>query len=544
MQDLGDLRQLFAAYSKPSLERSYDYDIIQVSLDKALYNVWQEIEVRARQHEAVGRYRDAELLYRRVSFSKSISPNSMDEVEDTNYLPSLVSIYEKMDDYPAAEIAQEKLLTQVFSKNWYHSLRFLEEQNRAVYVYVKMLSDFRQRVLDISSRLEIPVEKYTDLFITCRIAILDIPLLNKVSFEQSLINLEPNEDHYCTILHIAARQNAINLARLFIQKGAKIDSRDSDSCTPLHIAAKYAAPAMVELLLANNADVQAVDCRNSTPLHASLNGKPNLEVVAMLVYAKVDLNLVGGEEKGTALMTAIQYDRSTMALFLLEHRANVELYNDSGDTPLLTAIKYIREWAIKPLLEKGASLEARKWNGETALSVAVEKGQGSIVQILLDHGAMTKITVDQQNPKFETCLCRAVRVASVSIVETLLKAGADVNAGVYGHTALHEAVLKAKVSHEHIVHLLLSHSAPLDAVNKYGQTVFHVAVHNGRAGLISILIRHAEPDRLPIICGIEDGNGTTALAYAMDYAKDTKMDNERSIVHMLQSAMGLPHSSI
>lgn len=514
--------------------------MIQGFLDEALDDVVQETRVRARQHEFSGRYRDAEFLFRRASFDESIWLIGL--CGDKDVLPALISIYEKTGDYSAAEITQEKLLTQLFSKI---SNNTLGEQNRAVYTYLRMLSDFRQRVLDISSRLKIPVEKYIDLFIACRIAGLDIPLLNKVSFEQSLITSEPNRNTHCTMLHITAKQNAIDLARLLIEKGVKIDSKDIEFCTPLHIAAKYAAPAMVELLLANNADVQAVDYFDRTPLHASLNGKPNLEIVAILIYAKVDLDLK--DELGeTALMIAVKYDLSAVALFLLEHEANVEGFNNSGDTPLLTAVRYRREWAIKPLLEKGANLKARHANGVTALYVAVEKGHESIIQILLDHGAMTETTVNQQNAKYDTCLGRAVNAANISIVEMLLKAGASVNTeNLYGDTALRQAVKGDDDSHGHIARLLLTHSAPLDAVNDFGETAFHHAVHYRRSNMISILIQHVEADRLPIICGMRDSMGQTALELAVLNAKNTKMPSvERTILHMLESALGRTHSSI
>ena len=540
MQDLGDLRQLSTAYPSTLLDKHEEDYVIQGFLDEALDDVVQETRVWARQHEASGRYRDAEFLFRRACSNESIS--LIGRYGDKDALPALISIYKRTGDYSAAEMTQEKLLTQFFSKISDHTLG---ERDRAVYAYSIMLSDFRQRVLDISSRLGIPVEKHTDLFIACRIAVLDIPLLNEVSFQQGLIILEPYGNTHCTLLHITAKQNAINLARLLIEKGVKIDSKDTEFCTPLHIAAKNAAPAMVELLLAHNANVQAVDCVNGSPLHASLNGEPNLEIVAMLIYAKVDLDLKDrfGE---TALMIAIECDLSIVALFLLEHGANVEGFNDSGDTPLLIAVRSRREWAVKILLEKGANLEARNATEETALSVAVEKGQGSIVQILLDHGAMTKITVDQQNAKDETCLCRAVRVASVSIVEMLLHAGADICAkNDVGETVLHRAVLAFKESYENMMHLLLSHSGPLDAINRYGETVFHLAVHYRRPNLISILIRLAEPDRLPIICGMRDYLGRTVLDHAVVYARHTKISSvERSIVHVLESALGLTHSSI
>lgn len=545
MQDLGDLRQLSTAYSGTLLDKNnddFDDCSIQYLLNEALVHVVQEIRVWAQQHKADGRYRDAEFLYRRVSFNGIISLESTNQDDDKDVLSTFVSIYETMGDYPAAEMVEETLLKQLFPKISNYTTG---EQNRAVHAYIGKLSDFRKRSIDITSRLQIPVEKYIDLFIVYRIAVLDIPLLNDVSLEQGLINFEPNKDHYCILLHIAAKQNAFNLAPLLIQKCARIDNRDWRPCMLLHIAASLAVLAMTELLLANGADIKAVDECGRTPLHAALEGEASLEIVAMLINAKVDLDAKDALGE-TALTIAIRRDQSVAALFLLEQGAEIDGSNAPEETPLLTAVRNRREWAIEPLLEKGANLKARNVKGETALYAAVEQGQESVIHILLDHSAITKTTVDQQNSKHYTCLGRAVKDANLSIVEILLHAGADICAkDFYGGTALHQAVMGGEDSHDDIVHLLLSHSAPLDTANKFGETVFHLAARYGRPNLISILIQNVKPNRLPIVCGMRDDRGRTALDNAVFRAENTTMSSDENwILLTLESALGLPHSFI
>ena len=540
LQDLGDLQRLSRAYYGALLYKEPKNSVIRGFLDKALDDVVQETKAWARQHKADGRHRDAEFLYRRASFNESISLKGVDLYGDEDALPTWVSIYEKMGDYPAAETAQETLLRRLFPNIPDHTTR---EQHRAVCAYVKMLSDFRKRVLDISFPFDKLFERCMDLFIVYRIAALDIPQLYEIALKQDLIILEP-KDNPCT-LHVVVEENAVHLARSLIEKGAEIDERDSLACTPLHRAAQYAEPEMIELLLDYGADIEAVDGSDQTPLHRALIGNSDERKLELLINAKVKME--ARDRLGrTALMVAIQDDLPAVAGFLVQRGANIENSYELAETPLLLAIRYEREWAVKLLIRNGASLVGGNPQGDTALYVATGKAQASIVQILLDHGAMTKTTVDQQNARFDTSLCRAVKAANTSIIEMLLHAGADTCARDYGgKTALHQAVMGGEDSHEHIVNLLQSHSAPLDAVDNYGQTVFHLAVEYKRPNMISILIRHAGPNRLPIICGMRDCYGDAALDDAVVYAKNTKMFSvERAILHMLEGALGLNFSSI
>ena len=70
-----------------------------------------------------------------------------------------------------------------------------------------------------------------------------------------------------TPLHIAAKENARDIAALFIEKGADVDAKTDDKRTPLHIAAKENARDIAALLIKKGADVNARDEDDRTPLH-------------------------------------------------------------------------------------------------------------------------------------------------------------------------------------------------------------------------------------------------------------------------------------
>ena len=505
LQDLGDLRQL----NNCSQNSLFEFDFgSSYAIGNALGVVKQEIMGWARQHEADGRYRDAEYLFRRASSSSNVSVKSENLYHENLYqsedvLRTLVSIYEKMGDYPAAEMAQETLLKRLFAAEMAQETllkrlfaanpeHITEEQTRAVYAYSILLLKFQKRVLDLSLDVTARLKTFIDFSIAYRVAALDITLLNEVSLEQGLIILEPNRGS-CPSLHLAAKENAINLARLIIKKGADVNSRDPRSNTPLHIAVRYAKQSMI-------ADIEAVDENKET-------------IVSSLISAKADMEAT--DPFGlTALMIAIQRDLAAVTLLLLEQGVNVEALGKFGETPLSIAIEYRREWAVKLLLEKGASLARTNGQGYTALHIAIITAQESNVQILLDHGRMTK--------------------------------SADIYAKDWdGYTALHQAVWMGHTSQETIVRQLLSHSAPLDAKDHDGDTVFHLAVIFRRRNIIAMLLQYVEPGKLPSTCHVRNNRGETVLGLARKLAENTVgSSDERSVLYLLGNALELSHSFI
>ena len=54
-------------------------------------------------------------------------------------------------------------------------------------------------------------------------------------------------------LHYAAQHNKVGLAKILLDRGAKIEARDEDQSTPLHLAARYDSRAVAELLRSRGA---------------------------------------------------------------------------------------------------------------------------------------------------------------------------------------------------------------------------------------------------------------------------------------------------
>jgi hemoglobin len=77
---------------------------------------------------------------------------------------------------------------------------------------------------------------------------------------------------HCTALHMAARRGNLEIARVLLDCGAKIDARDSLGDTPLRRAVNCGQLQIASLLLAAGADMHSPGSKGLTPLQAARTG--------------------------------------------------------------------------------------------------------------------------------------------------------------------------------------------------------------------------------------------------------------------------------
>lgn len=232
LQDLGDMRQLIVCCLelKPYLDDEYysdedpededledESDMIQdifvivlfKKLKKALQEVLKEIEVWAQQYEIDGLYKDAAYLYGRIHSELKV---------ESRIVPTLAAVYEKMGDYPAAELAHEKMMRIILDAGDDPD----EEIVPKVETLSRLLNSFHTRLQVLGSASQTCAK----LSIVYRAAVLDLEQLNVALFDQGLIVLDYLDQTYISSLHIAVKKNALNLARFLLQKGAKLGPKE------------------------------------------------------------------------------------------------------------------------------------------------------------------------------------------------------------------------------------------------------------------------------------------------------------------------------
>ncbi len=114
---------------------------------------------------------------------------------------------------------------------------------------------------------------------------------------------------------------------------------------------------LAQLLIDAGAEINAQDPRDGTPLMICA-GEGHIALAELLLRYGADINAQHAKSGETALFTAIRTPRLPVLEFLLQHKADPNIPNDSGETPLLKAEKW--KQAREILIKYGAKLEVKE----------------------------------------------------------------------------------------------------------------------------------------------------------------------------------------
>jgi len=287
----------------------------------------------------------------------------------------------------------------------------------------------------------------------------------------------------------------IDCTRKFLAHGAKLNTRDVNGYTAMHWVAKGAYVSKEELLAAKlylGSAVQPLiplgparykelfdllvesgsnpNARNNlgeTPLHLAAIAN-NLVVAKALIAFGADISARDRNEE-TALFFAVRKGSTDIVRLLVSSKTDANVRGKNGYTPLIVAIRWGEDKAeigriAQYLVDSGADVNARKpgggWgaagsDGQTALQQASEFGYASVVELLIRRGA----DVNQEFKDGRTPLYWAARNGRKDIVEILIRSGANVNAKASGRSALMAAMAARQERRSEIYELLVKHGA-------------------------------------------------------------------------------------
>jgi ankyrin repeat protein len=275
-----------------------------------------------------------------------------------------------------------------------------------------------------------------------------------------------------TPLMYAARQGALESARVLLDANADVNAVDPDGTTALVVAIINTHYDLGALLLARGADPDIADGSGTTALYAAVDmhtltwmqGRPERKTTDRL--SSVDLVRLMLEAGATV-------DAALTSPLLLRHHALGDPALGAGATPLMRTAKTGDVALMRMLLDYGADPTLVQKNGTTLLIVAAGLGWRD------GGGAL---------PVYD----RGSEADAIEVIRMALAHGADIHAGNdVGDTAMHGAAIRGA---DEIIRFLASHGAKVDAKNHQGRTPLDVALRRqDRSPSTVVLLKELAP---------------------------------------------------
>jgi ankyrin repeat protein len=339
--------------------------------------------------------------------------------------------------------------------------------------------------------------------------------------------LRGQEDTKVPPLSAAIKDDLDTVVRRLLDDGADIECREAElGYTPLHRAIVSRRPDMVKLLLDRGANIDATDMAENEPL------------LLFFLSASTDRRrrrrldrLAEGKTDGFKRLASILISETalllTIARYLLEGGANMEVKDAEGRTPAIIASEESSVDMLQLLVEHGANIEAYDREINTPLNIAaVGNSPTSLAKVafLLKSGA----NVETVNYWGLTPLLSATSIGGYEAVRLLVRHGANLEARSRSQrTALLEAVYR---DFDYVAKILIDLGADIEVQDISGVSPLGYAAIRGDPDLTALLLqRHASTES-------KDNEGRTPLGSVASWNPDMEKPTQHS--HTLTSQHG------
>ncbi|MBQ9271444.1 MAG: ankyrin repeat domain-containing protein [Alphaproteobacteria bacterium] len=138
---------------------------------------------------------------------------------------------------------------------------------------------------------------------------------------------------------------------------------------------------------------------NVTPLVFAIKyGNSNPEIIKFLINSRADVNAKEGKVGLTVLMYVAQFCKNPNIMnMLIQAGADVNVGSNSGFTPLMSAVIHKNPQMVKAFIENGANISAKDSNNKTALDYAYEYNDVEFINLLKNYTTKVNIPDLAQN---------------------------------------------------------------------------------------------------------------------------------------------------
>jgi ankyrin repeat protein len=226
-------------------------------------------------------------------------------------------------------------------------------------------------------------ETRTDIGLNIRTIEITVDVVSDVDF-QTVVAGGIGMTEYSSPLHRAVADDDLEKARDLINKGANVNGKDEnyDKITPLFVAVENANVEMVRLLLEFGAKVNAREGQKQTPLmHLDDDATP--ELVDLLIRYGAEIDLID-KEGNSALILAAEGATPEVIRALIDAGADVNRANKEGQTALMNAAENDDIECVRVLIMANAKVNAKNKEGESAIDLTSDT---DIEKLLISYGA-------------------------------------------------------------------------------------------------------------------------------------------------------------
>ncbi|MCJ1249041.1 hypothetical protein MMC30_006263 [Trapelia coarctata] len=314
----------------------------------------------------------------------------------------------------------------------------------------------------------------------------------------SFADINHVQKRYGTPLCAACEGGNLEIAMIFIKRGADVNAMGGRFCVPIQAAAYAGSTELVQLLLGLDARVDIPGGWTHSPLQAAAERGDN-DMVLMILNAGASVNS-GGGALGLPLQGAASKGKFDIVSLLLDNGAEINAEGGEYGNALNAAVSCGASEVVKLLLERGANVNGAPGLYGNCLQIALHQNFPALAKLLVEHGANGNVTDDQKR----TPLIEAALLGDETLVKALLKGGSSINAqGKWrsfeplkmsltsiidedGWTALHYVALDGK---EAIARMLVEdYGANGMLRDKFDAPPLHRATGNGHLSVMKLLL--------------------------------------------------------